>query len=157
MVINTGNPASTHFLNVDLDIYSKADLQPLVSALGKKVMVLYIGRVRQTHCAHLEVAKITKTADATIRAFCSLLQALPKPERNLWTAAKIRDFNIGVQACTQPHSTEFALSAETLRASHELGARIVFTVYAPEPSNEISCESPYEPQETATAGTEPAR
>jgi hypothetical protein len=98
MVINRGNPASTHFLNVDLDIYSKADLQPLVSALGKKVMVLYVGRVRQTHCALLEVAKITRTADATIRAFGSLIQALPKPERNLWNAAKIRDFNIGVQA-----------------------------------------------------------
>jgi hypothetical protein len=44
MVINRGNPASTHFLNVDLDIYSKADLQPLVSALAKKIMVLYVGR-----------------------------------------------------------------------------------------------------------------
>ncbi len=152
MVINRGNPTSTHFLNVDLDIYSKADLQPLVSALGKKVMVLYIGRVRQTHCAHLEVAKITKTADATIRAFCSLIQALPKPERNLWNAAKIRDFNIGVQACMQPHSTEFALSAETLNASHELGARIVFTVYAPESPKKSAVKARTHPKKAIATG-----
>ena len=132
MVIGRGDPAITHFLNVDLDIYSKADLRPLVTALGKKVMVLYVGRIRQTHRAHLELTKITKTAAATIRGFCSLIEALPKLERNLWNAAKVRDFNIGVQAGTQPHSTEFALAAETLKAAHELGARVVFTVYAPE-------------------------
>jgi hypothetical protein len=132
MVIHRLNPATTHFLNVDLDIYSKADLRSLVTALGKRVMVLYLGRIRRTHSAHLELAKITKTADATIRGFCSLIEALPKLERDLWNAAKVRDFNIGVQAGTQPHSTEFALAAATLKAAHELGARIVFTVYAPE-------------------------
>ena len=112
-------------------------------------MVLYIGRVRQTHCAHLEVTKITKTADATIRTFCSLIHALPKPERNLWNSAKIRDFNIGVQACRQPHSTEFALSAETLKATHELGARIVFTVYAPEPPKKSVAKDRTNPKKTA--------
>jgi hypothetical protein len=132
MVIYRVNPVTTHFLNVDLDIYSKADLQPLVTALGKKVFVLYVGRIRQTHCAHLELAKITRTADATMRGFCSLIEALPRLERDLWNAAKVRDFNIGVQAGTQPHSTEFALAAETLKAAHELSARVVFTVYATE-------------------------
>jgi len=132
MAIHKVNQAITHFLNVDLDIYSKADLHPLVTALGKRVVVLYVGRIRQTHCAHLELAKMTKTADATICGFCSLIEALPKPERGLWNAAKVRDFNIGVQAGMQPHSTEFALPAGTLKAAHELGARIVFTVYAPE-------------------------
>jgi hypothetical protein len=132
MVINRLDPAATHFLNVDLDIYSKADLQPLVTALGKKVTVLYVGRIKRTYSAHLELAKITRTADATIRSFCSLIEALPKAQHAMWNAAKIRDFNIGVQAGTQPHSTEFALAAETIKAAHELGARIVFTVYAPE-------------------------
>jgi hypothetical protein len=50
MVIHKVNPATTHFLNVDPDVYSEADLQPLVAALGNKVMVLYVGRIRQTHC-----------------------------------------------------------------------------------------------------------
>ena len=61
----------THYLNVDLDIYAKCDLQPLVTALGKSVVVLYCGRMKRTHCAHLELARDTKTADSTIRRFCN--------------------------------------------------------------------------------------
>jgi hypothetical protein len=37
MVINK-DKETTHFLNVDLEIYSKSDLQPLVSALGKRYL-----------------------------------------------------------------------------------------------------------------------
>jgi hypothetical protein len=132
MVIYRDNPKVTHFLNVDLDLYSKRDLQPLVTALGRKVITLHIGRIRRTYCAHLELAKVTKTADSTVRAFCALIEALPRTRRGLWNAAKVRDFNIGVQAAAQPFSCEFALAAETAKAAHELGARIVFTVYAPE-------------------------
>ncbi len=103
-----------------------------MSALGEKVNVLYVGRIGRTYCAHLELAKITKTADATIRGFCALIEGLPKAQRDLWNAAKKRDFNIGVQAGTQPFSRDFALAEETLKAACKLGARIVFTVYAPE-------------------------
>jgi hypothetical protein len=132
MVIHRVDSKATHFLNVDLDIYSKRDLEALVTALGKKVIVLYVGRLRRTHRAHLELAKTTKTADATIRGFCALIETLPNVECDLWNAAKVRDFNIGVQAGTHPYSSEFALAAETLKAAQELSARIVFTVYAPE-------------------------
>jgi hypothetical protein len=140
MVIYKGKPETTHFLNVDLDIYSKADLQPLVAALGKKVMVLYVGRIKQTHSAHLELTKITKSADTTIRGFCSLIETLPRMERDLWNAAKVRDFNIGVQAGTEPLSTEFALATETLRAAHKLGARIIFTIYAAERGRKLAAK-----------------
>jgi hypothetical protein len=132
MVIHGVDSTATHFLNVDLDICSSRDLQALVTALGQKVMVLYVGRIRRTHRAHLELAKSTKTADAAIRGFCALIEALPKVERHLWNAARVRDFNIGVQAGAQPLFCEFILAAETLKAAYELGARIVFTVYAPE-------------------------
>ena len=156
MAIHKVNPATTHFLNVDLDIYSKADLHPLVTALGKKVVVLHVGRIRQTHSAHLELAKITKTADATIRGFCSLIEALPQLERGLWNAAKVRDFNIGVQAGTQPHSTEFDLPPEALKAAHELGARIVFTVYAHEQPKKLIPKGRTHSKKAAGAHPEPA-
>ena len=157
MIVHRVKPEATHFLNVDLDIYSRQDLEALVNALGKKVIVLYAGRLRRTHRAHLELAKTTKTADATIRGLCALIAALPNVERDLWNAAKVRDFNIGVQACTQPHSTEFALSAETLKASHELGARIVFTVYAPEPPGRSVTKVRTHPKKANSAHPEPAR
>jgi len=131
MVIYRDTPTITHFLNVDLDIYSRQDLGPLVSAFGKKVFVLYVGRERRSYSTHLEVTKVTKSADSTIRGSCALIRALPKVERGLWNAAKRRDFSIGVQAAHQPPSSDFAIEAETVKAVSELGARIVLTVYAP--------------------------
>jgi len=132
MAVHKDRSSATHFLNVDLDIYSRHDLQPLVRAFGRKVIALYVGPDRRRYCAHLELARFSKSADSTIRAFCGLLKSLPSAEQDLWNAAEGRDFNIGVQAGTHPHSSEFALAAETLKAAHELGARIVLTVYAPE-------------------------
>lgn len=127
------SPKSAGFLNVDLEIFSKRDLQPLINALGQKVLVLYSAREERTYRAHLELARTTKTPDATINAFCALIERLPEAARYLWNQAKRRDFNIGVEAGTSSRQPrEFALSTETLKAAHRLGARIAFTVYAPE-------------------------
>ena len=123
---------TTHFLNVDLDIYSKRDLQPLVDRLGRKVIALYVGRDRGKYSAHLEVAKNTKTADSTIRAFCGLIEDLPKPERSLWNTATVRSFSIGIQAGTQPNSCDFTIRPGTIRAISDTGSQIVLTIYAPE-------------------------
>jgi hypothetical protein len=123
---------ATHFLNVDLEIYSRSDLQPLVAAFGKEVFVLYAGRVKRTYQARLELARMTKTADATIRDFYALIKTLPKTAREMWDAAKVRDFSIGVQSCTKSPAIDFALATETLKAAYDLGARIVLTVYSPE-------------------------
>jgi len=122
---------STRFLNVDLDLYSRSDLDPLVALFGKKVTVLYSGMNKRSYRAHLEVAKLFKSADATIRAFCSLIETLPPAGREMWNNATILDFNIGVEAGFRPHATEFVLSAAAVLSAASLGARIVFTVYAP--------------------------
>jgi hypothetical protein len=123
------DPSATQFLNVDLDICSARDLQPLVDGFGGKVDVLYVGRYRRTFAAHLELAGATKSADSTIRAFCALIRALPKEARESWDAAKVRDFSIGIQAGTHPSPCDFAIETRTLNAASELAARIVFTVY----------------------------
>jgi len=127
---------TTHFLNVDLDVYSRSNLQPLITALGKNVFVLHAGRDKRTYSAHLELTRETKNADATIRRFCELIAALPKAQRDVWNTAKVRDFNIGVQAEMAPHSYEIELEEETVKAASEIHARIVFTVYAPETGRE---------------------
>ena len=48
--------AQTRFLSVDLDIYSRSDLQPLLDALGRKVIVLHAGPVegKRSYEAHVE-------------------------------------------------------------------------------------------------------
>jgi hypothetical protein len=127
------NAPDAKFLNVDLDVYSRSDLQPLVNGFGKKVDPLYVGRERRRYSAHLELAGIQRpSADATIRAFCSLIRALPKMERELWSGAKMREFSIGVQAGRQPFACDFRIEAQTVKAVADLGAAIVLTVYGPE-------------------------
>jgi hypothetical protein len=124
----------TRFLNVDLDVYSGSDLQPLVSGFGKKVIALYVGRERRRYSAHLELAAYQKkpSADSTIRAFCTLIRALPKTERELWNGAKTREFSVGVQAGRKPLACDFRIEAQTVTAVAELGAVIVLTVYGSE-------------------------
>ena len=120
------------FLNVDLDIYSKTKLDPLVAALGKAVSPLYVGWERREYSAHLELAGLTENADATIRGLARLIQRLPHTERRRWDLATRRDFNIGVQAVRkcQPHVVE--ISTPALQMVSELKARILVTVYCPE-------------------------
>jgi hypothetical protein len=65
MALPNDHSPLTEFLNVELDICAQYDLQPLVSALGKKVMVLYVGRERRSYAAHLELTGIAKSADST--------------------------------------------------------------------------------------------
>jgi hypothetical protein len=122
----------THYLNVDLDIYSRYDLQPLVSRLGRKVSVLYVGRESKRYCAHLELANVTSSANSTIHAFCRLIQALPKAELHLWNVATKRSFSVGVQAGETPTTCDFAIRAKTVKAVSEVAAEIVLTIYAPE-------------------------
>ena len=126
----TFDTQETHFLNVDLDIYSKRDLQPLVDRLGRKVFVNYVGRERGKFSAHLEVAKIPTTADAAIRAFCRLIGDLPEPERKIWDAAIVRSFSIGVQAGRRTPVRDFQVRQSTVAQVSEVGAEIVLTVYA---------------------------
>ncbi|MEO8096395.1 MAG: hypothetical protein ABI811_01750 [Acidobacteriota bacterium] len=101
-------------------------------AFGKNVLVLYSGREKRTYQAHFEIAGFAPTADATIRKFCALVEALPKPARDLWNTAKIREFSVGVQAGAQPLASDFIIHAETVNRTAAIGARIGFTVYAPE-------------------------
>ena len=131
----SASSSTAHFLNVDLDIYSREDLQPLVSQFGKKVFLLYVGRERGKYCAHLEIAKHTKTVDSTIGAFCKLIEALPEAGRASWNAAAVRSFSIGVQAARQPNSLDLVIQPQTVRAVSALAAQIVLTVYAPEQSS----------------------
>jgi hypothetical protein len=124
--------ALTSFLNVDLDMRSTTPIEPVIAALGDDVIVLHSGREKRAYCAHLELSRVRKDADATIRVFCTLIRALPPDARRSWDKCRARDFNIGIQAECEPRATEIVLKAGTVQAVAELGARIVFTVYAPE-------------------------
>lgn len=80
-MLRNGNLSDTHFLNVDLDIYSRSNLKPLVDAMSGDVSVLFAGRVKGRNEAHLELsAELTRAdttgADKRISEFCDLVQRL---------------------------------------------------------------------------------
>ncbi len=120
------------FLNVDLDIYSKTDLQPLVDALGASLIEMWVGRVRRTYEAHLEVSwEKRKTPSSIILRFCKLIRALPPKERKLWNAAKTKSFDIGTEAPKRNNHYWSAVSPEAVHAAAEVGAQIAITIYGP--------------------------
>jgi hypothetical protein len=125
------NPGEAHFLNVDLDIRSRSDLERLASAMGDKVHVHYLGRDRGLYKAYFELHSYKQTADASIRGFCALIRKLPKTERKLWDGATIREFNIGIRAGMKPITFEITIASETVTEASELNARIGFTIYSP--------------------------
>ena len=120
----------THFLNVDLDIYSRKNLDALVAAFGQRVVVLFAGKNRRTYEAHLEISAAAKNPDRVIRAFVRLIQALPPSARRDWNAATHREFSIGIQAGAQPNAQDFLIDAATIALAAKVNAAISITIYA---------------------------
>ncbi len=123
---------ATQFLNVDLDVYSTRPLEPLVAALGKRVLVHYVGREGRRYSAHLCLAGDSENPDTTARALAKLVEKLPKHARRLWDTASAREFNVGIQAGLTPHAHELRISPATLEIIARLTGRIVVTTYSPE-------------------------
>lgn len=120
------------FLNVDLRIYSKSDLQPLVAAMGKKIVVLYVGRERRMHKAQLELAiGHPKSPESAIRKYCELIRQLPVDARELWDTAKSRELDIGIEAPGSMRYYWFSVAPMVTKAASEIGAVITVTVYGP--------------------------
>ena len=120
----------THFLNVDLVVWSRSPLDELVAAFGKRVDVLYVGSEGRRYGAHVELASVSKSVDALVRGLARLVTNLPETPRALWDRAQRREFNIGIQAGHEPHCHELRLKPDTLEAVVSLNARIVVTTYA---------------------------
>jgi hypothetical protein len=124
--------AETQFLNVDLDIWSHAPLDRLVAAFGRKAIVLHTGKEGKQYAAHLELASSARGADGTILRFTAIVESLPRSSRAIWRQARVRQFNVGVQAGSAPHAYELRLRPSTVEAAGRVGAQIAFTVYANE-------------------------
>ncbi|MGE0551684.1 MAG: hypothetical protein AB7O24_06350 [Kofleriaceae bacterium] len=125
-----------HFQNIDLEIGSRRSLGPLIAELGAKgpdVSAMYVGRLGGLARAHYEVILSPRDhdADKIAMALVRLVKGLSAPAMKAWRNARVRDFNIGIQSSTTPHSFEVGLDAKTVAAIGAIGARIVVTVYAP--------------------------
>lgn len=126
--------AGTRFLNVDLDVFSRAPLDPLAAAFGGKVIVLYSGRRGRRYSAHFEVGGYVRNsqADRLIWRFVQLVKHLSRSARRLWDEADAREFNIGIDAAKSSPVFELRLRAETVAAVADIRGRIAVTIYGPE-------------------------
>jgi hypothetical protein len=130
--IDMSNLDKNCFLNVDLEIFSKSDLKPLVAALAKSVMVHYLGREFRKNKAYLCLAgRQPETPERGILRYCKLIQKLPPQERAIWDAAKSRSFDIGIVSPKRETYYWSAVGSEAIRAAAEVGAQIAITVYGP--------------------------
>jgi hypothetical protein len=127
----------THFLNVDLELRSATELTELVAALEPGAMALTCAAMAGGYFANLELATQPTEAEEAIRSFVLLIEALPPRARELWNQAS-RDFSIGVDAGSTPHSFEIALTPSVLRLAADVGARVTFVVYSCTPDTEPS-------------------
>jgi hypothetical protein len=116
------------FLNVDLDIISRSKLDPLATAMGKRVIVLHSGPTKKQHLLVLESSRSHKGPDATIHAFCAIIESLPPEARRVWTAAK-KVFNVGYELRFAERSLSFTLRPDTLQRLSALGATLTVTCY----------------------------
>jgi hypothetical protein len=119
------------FLNVDLEIFSRSSLEPLVAAFGKKVLVLYLGPEFGLNKAVLEIPGRSKSPDFCILRFCRMINSLPIRERAIWSSARSRTFDIGIEAPPKARIYWSPISEKAIQAAAEVNARIAISVYNP--------------------------
>lgn len=118
----------THFLNIDLDIAGDGELGMLFAELEPFAYVLNPGA---QPFATLELNDQPRTAEEAVAAFHKAVTSLSPEAKSMWEALTLRALNVGIQAGDHPHSAAFTFSTAALKLIGELGAQLVFTVYAP--------------------------
>lgn len=125
-----------HFANVDLEIWSKTDLQDLIDDLGENVLILFHDKFKNGNIlASLEISYNeidyfeNIEPEKILGAFCSLIENLPKKSRKIWDKSYEKIFVIGFESGNTEKSFQTDLSLETLKRIYEIGASVRITIY----------------------------
>jgi hypothetical protein len=131
----TKTPAPlAEFINVDLEVRPRADLQPLVDALSRSLFSLYAGREGRGYLATFENgagARGADTPDRTIQRIIRVVDRLRPDVRRHWNRARDRVFDIGVTKTSGAKVFYLPLAAKTVQAISRVGARIALSFYPP--------------------------
>ncbi|NER84276.1 MAG: hypothetical protein F6K42_33020 [Leptolyngbya sp. SIO1D8] len=119
-----------NFLNVDLEIESHQDLQPIVHDFGEDAINLYCGKAQGHYVATFE-APHTADVDAAIAYFCALVDALEEETKVLWETAFTKVFDVGYESGLEPRSYLSEIRADTIQKVAALGAALRITIYPP--------------------------
>jgi hypothetical protein len=124
---------SGRFLNVDLELTSRAKLDAIVHELGENVFVMYSGLPPGKRAGHFVVMELEELSrfrnpDKFINGLCALLEKLKPSSRRLLKGAR-KVFDVGYELLPEEKRIEYALAPETLRRVAALGASIAVTCY----------------------------
>jgi hypothetical protein len=125
--VSKGRRKDDGFLNVDLELESKADLSALLETFGNSIVVLRHTVQRRVYTVWLEHVPEPRHVDEAIMQYAKLVNRLPLAKRSLWDDCRTRRLNIGVQAMAT--NQRFALSDRAVIAVAAIRAEIVLTVY----------------------------
>jgi hypothetical protein len=118
--------SATHFLNVDLDIRARAGLEELLRSMAPSVSVMN----QSEHFASVELNESLSLEETVVR-FIELIESFSPAMRDIWNRCEWRSLNIGIQAGSKPHSSDFALSERIVSLIAAVKLEVAFTVYAP--------------------------
>jgi hypothetical protein len=130
----TRTNTKSQFLNVDLHVESRQDLASLAAALAPAAGTWQSWQHRRMHFLHGSLGIADETPSDLLVAAGSQLRRLRGSARAAWNGAKVREFDLGIQAGSSAARGECTLSVDALHAACRLGAQIRITVYGPEPS-----------------------
>ncbi|HWM28560.1 MAG TPA: hypothetical protein VNQ14_08885, partial [Woeseiaceae bacterium] len=87
-----------HFINVDLEVWSREDLAAFAAAVEPRSLVLHVGKIRRKFLARIE-AKLVRplTPEQTIWALLKVVESLPPRAGRLWRRAESRVFSVGYE------------------------------------------------------------
>ena len=119
------------FLNIDLEVESSEDLQPLIDDLGEDVSVLYQGENGSGfNFVSFEVKPSgAKDVDGIVASFCLFIENLTPEARQIWDNCHTRKFDAGFQSGSSPRSYQSEIRADTIKRVSEIVASIVVTIY----------------------------
>jgi hypothetical protein len=130
-----------YFLNVDLEIESTVPLRSLARELGKRVSIMYSGRIDGRHCLFVEIAANRNKPEKTIHALCRLIESLSSRGKQLWDAAKRKEFDIGFETrLSSNRANRFSIDAATLQRVTDLGASVAVSLYQEDERNPQAAE-----------------
>ena len=126
-----------HYLNTDLDLVSANELTALTAALESRGLYsLHMAHAAnglwrasfETETQHVE-------PDANIVGICEVLEGLEGQMADALKECTLREFNIGYDCGSEPHSFSHELSLATLRRIVDVGATLRITLYRPDSSS----------------------
>ena len=119
------------YINTDLELESNEDLNPIIEALGKDVLVLHHGPVQGMNHASVELSSDhSSDPDEVIGRYCDLIENLPKTARKIWDNCLTRIIDIGVESGSSPKSYRFEVRQPIMNRVSAIGASLAVTIYA---------------------------